>query len=147
MRLLLIFTLLFSSLHAQEVRSNQVPQQVLKSFSEKHPDRFAYDWEWKRKKELYRAKFIHAESKYKAYFTADGTWRLTKREISYYLLPEIVQNAIKNSTYSSWEVDDVEEHSSPEHSVFYEIELENRKQEVLLYYLPDGTLINTIQKK
>lgn len=83
------------------MRSNQVPQQVLTSFSEKHPDRYAYEWEWKRKKGLYRAKFIHAESKYKAYFSPDGSWHLTKREISKKLLPETVYNAIKNTTYSS----------------------------------------------
>ncbi len=133
--------------HSQELKESQVPQAVKDSFTAKYSNTYVYEWEWKKKEKLYEAEFMLKGNKYEAYFTPDGQWIRTERDIKKRELPQAVKDAIAQSEYADWEIDDVEEHSTPKYEVVYEVEVEKGKQETYLYFLPDGRLVETIVKK
>jgi hypothetical protein len=137
--LILMLFLTFSQINAQELKASAVPDPVRKEFAKKYPDMYVYEWEWKRKKGLYKAEFATSGSEYEAYFSPDGKWILTERDISFQQIPQKIIDAIKSSEFSDWKIDDVKEINTPEHSLKYQIEMEKGKSEVYLYFLSDGT--------
>ncbi|MCC7534022.1 MAG: PepSY-like domain-containing protein [Bacteroidia bacterium] len=128
---------------AQELKERNVPSEVKQAFQEKYPNTYVYEWEWKRKKSLYKAEFMWKRLKYEAYFTKEGKWILSEYEIAAHELPEVVHKAIASGEYANWEIDDIDVIHSPEHEVSYEIEVKRNKQKRKLYYLPDGKLLRT----
>lgn len=147
--LVVFFFLSWMGLSAQHTKEGPVPKAVIATFNEKYPDTYVYEWEWKKKEGLYEAEFFLKGIKYEAYFTPEGQWQLTERDISRDLVPEAVMDSLFSSEYANWKIDDIEEHSTPEHPLFYEIEVKMKgpKREVYLYYLPDGALLKKIVKK
>lgn len=130
-----------------DLRPSEVPEKVKKSFDARYPDTYVYEWEWKRKQGLYEAEFIHKGKKYEAFFTPSGKWVRTERDMKKDEVPRIIYDRLQNSEYAGWEIDDVEEHSTPEYDLVYKIELEKGKQEIYLYLLPDGKMVQAIRKK
>ncbi len=126
----------------QNKKETGVPEAVKKAFRTKYPNSYAYEWEWKKKEKLFEAEFIDKEQKYEAYFTSQGDWVKTEKEISKKHIPKPVFDYISSSPYSDWEIDDAEEHHTPEHALIYEVKMEKGKRELYLYFLPDGKLIN-----
>ncbi len=129
------------STYAQELKPEKVPEAVRAEFARKHPGMYVYEWEWKRKKELYKAEFAVNGSEHEAYFKSSGEWVYTEKEIPYTQVPDNVIRALRNSEYSEWKIDDTEELSTPEYPLLYKIEVEKGKSEADLYFLPDGTRI------
>ncbi len=124
-----------------------IPEEVKRSFSKQYPDSYVYEWEWKKKVKLYQAEFMLKGKKHKAMFSENGDWVRTRSEIKKKDIPAPVLKSITQSIYAEWEIDDAEEHITPAHTLLYEIEMERGKQEVYLYFLPDGQLMETINKK
>ena len=147
--LLLALFLFEGSLNAysQDLKESEVPTAVTATFKKLHPDTYVHEWEYSRKNQQYEAEFILKGTRYEAYFTRDGQWLRTERDIMKADLPQEVLAGLAKTEYAAWKIDDVEEHQSPEHALFYEIEVEQGKQEVYLYFLPDGKLIRTEKKK
>lgn len=133
--------------YSQDLKESEVPPAVRATFKKLHPDTYVHEWDYSRKKQQYDAEFISKGIKYEAYFKRDGPWIRTERDITKADLPQAVLASVAKTQYAAWKIDDVEEHQSPEHSLFYEIEVEQGKQEVYLYFLPDGKLIRTVKKK
>ena len=128
----------------QDLKESEVPQIVRDSFKVKYPNVFVYEWEWKKKKNAYEAEFIMKGSKYEALFLANGVWIFTERDVRKEEVPQAVWSSLSSSEYANWEIDDIEEHSTPTHDVFYEIEVKSytpQKRKVYLYFLPDGKFI------
>lgn len=125
-----------------QLSANNVPEEVKKSFAKKYPNMYVYEWEFKKKTGEYEAEFIQNGLKYEALYTPVGKWVKTARELKKEDLPQVVWEAIAKSDYAGWKVDDIEEVSSPGHSLFYEIEMKLQKQKVYLYFLADGTAIH-----
>lgn len=147
--LVLTLFLIFSSSQAysQSYSEEGIPQIVSNGFKALYPDVYVYEWKWKKKKAMYKAKFYIKGIKYKAYFTPAGTWTKTERDVKRWEVPEAVWNSLAETEYANWKVDDREEHQTPEYPLVYEIEVEQGKQEVLLYFLPNGKLVKTIRKR
>lgn len=135
------FIFMYFPASSQDLRPGDVPEAVRAEFTKKYPNMYVYEWEWKRKKGLYKAEFAINGFEHEAYFKPNGEWAYTEKEISYLQLPEKVIHSIRNSEYSNWKLDDIEEYNTPEHPVVYKVELEKGKAEVDLYFLPDGTQI------
>lgn len=146
---ILAIVLITGSLSAcsQDLKEAQVPAAARATFKKLHPDTNVLEWEFIKRIQLYEAEFISKSIKYEAYFTRDGRWVRTERDIMEADLPQEVLAGLAKTEYAAWKIDDVEEHQSPEHSLFYEIEVEQGNQEVYLYFLPDGKLIRTEKKK
>lgn len=132
---------------SQDLKEGQVPAVVRATFKKLHPDTYVHEWELIKKTQLYEAEFILKGTKYEAYFTRDGQWVRTERDIKKTEIPQQVLASLAKTEYATWEIDDVEEHQSPEHKLFYEIEVEQGRQETYLYFLPDGKLLRTVKKK
>ncbi|MFD2920136.1 PepSY-like domain-containing protein [Terrimonas rubra] len=148
-----LFTLLLSiflagvhfTVTAQTVKESKVPAAVKESFKKQHPDMYVYEWEFKKKKQLYEAEFLHKGAKHEAHFTPDGKWLLTKRDIKRKDLPAKILQAIAGSQYSHWEIDDAEEQQTPS-GLVYKVEVEQGKQELYLYITAEGKIEKTVQK-
>ena len=132
---------------SQDLKEGQVPASVRATFKKLYPDTYVHEWELIKKTQLYEAEFISKGTKYEAYFTRDGQWVQTERDIKKTEIPQEILVSLAKTQYATWEIDDVEEHQSPEHKLSYEIEVEQGKQEMYLYFLPDGKLIRTVKKK
>ncbi len=130
---------------AQTVKESKVPAAVRDSFKKQHPDMYVYEWEFKKKKQLYEAEFLNKGVKHEAHFTPDGKWLLTKRDIKKKDLPAKILQAIAGSKYSSWEIDDAEEQQTPA-GLVYKVEVEQGKQELYLYITAEGKIERTEKK-
>ena len=144
--LLILATCWGFNANGQEMREKDVPTSILTHFKKKYPDSYVYEWEWKRKKLKYKAEFIQKGKKYEAYYTSEGNWLYTETDLEPHELPQAVLDAISQSAHAGWEIDDVEEISSPTHARYFEVELESGHQKRTLYYLPEGTLLQGIIK-
>ncbi len=140
--LLLAGCLLFAgSARAEDVKESKVPAAVRAAYKSKYASLPATEWEWKKKEGQYKAEFMRDGREYEAYFTTAGKWLYTESDLKNELLPQPIKDYIAGSKYAGWELDDVEERSSPEHSLFYKVEVEQGNDEMNLYFLANGTLI------
>ena len=73
-------------------------------------------------------------------FNASFEWLFTKWEIHRSQLPESVTNALKNSEYGSYGIDDIDVIEKPA-GLFYVIELEQGNKEVTVTFDAEGKLI------
>ncbi|MBS1681492.1 MAG: PepSY-like domain-containing protein [Bacteroidetes bacterium] len=145
--LLSVCMLGFCFVRSQDLTEGKVPKMVTEAFKKKYPNTFAYEWEWKKREQLYEAEFMRNGDKYEARFSKEGNWVSTTREINTQQLPKSVMDAIHQSEYSSWRLDDIEEHSTPQQEQMYLIEVEKGKRNVYLYMMPDGKMVKTSTKK
>lgn len=132
---------------AQSKKKNNIPQVVKDSFTVKYPNTYVHEWEYKKKENAYEAEFRVKTDKMEAYFSPTGAWQYTKRKIRVNMIPEAVKLHLSKSAYGSWKIDDAEEYQSPEHPLYYKVEVELNLKEVDLYYLPNGTVIRTEDKQ
>lgn len=146
---LIIFSFI-SSANAQEVKEKNVPQAVVEAFKRKYPESFVYEWEWIKKEKLYEAEFMFKGNKHEAFFTKEGEWNRTEKEIAMKDLPQAVQDAFYKSEYSKWKIDDVKEIASDHKGLIYNIEVESGRKEIELYiyeFAGQWNLVNYGQKK
>lgn len=136
--ILILITLISLTAFGQELKESDVPNVVRESFKIKYPDVYVYEWEWKKKKMIYEAEFIIKGIKYESTFTKAGAWVKTKRDIQKADIPQKVWDSLSRTEYGMWEIDDLEEQSTPKYELVYEIEVKSSKKKVLLYFLPNG---------
>lgn len=134
--------------HAQEMSEHKVPQNVVQSFKKRYPNTFVYEWEWKRKLQVYEAEYMDKGLKKECYLDNKGNWILTRWEIETHEVPETIHKSIAQSAYAHWKLDDASIYSSAKTVKYYELELKEQRKKMYLYYMPDGTLIekSTVKK-
>ncbi len=142
---LIILSIIFFQLNAfsQQLKETEVPKIVRDSVKKKYPEVYVYEWEWKKKRNVYQAEFIIKGSEYEADFTKEGIWVKTERDVSRNDIPVLVWERFNTSEYVSWKIEDLEEHNTPKYTFVYAFELSSRKGKVLLYFLPTGELLET----
>ncbi len=168
---LILFCILFLKykLIGQNLSEAELPSAVRENFKAKYPDVYVYKWEWKKKKQIYEAEYISKGSKYKTYYTANGEWVKTKRDIKKEEVPQEVWKGFSESEYVKWEIDDIEEHSIPKYDLVYEMEVKYKdkslkeeykrtgnkslkrqyklsKKKIYLYFSPQGELVDIVEK-
>ncbi len=135
------FLLFAGNAWSRDIRESKVPPAVRTAFKSKYTNAHVQEWEWKKKEGQYKAGFMQNGRKHEVYFTAAGNWLYTECDLKHEELPQPVKNYIAKSKYATWELDDVEERSSPEQAKFYKVEVEQGNNEMNLYFLADGTLL------
>ena len=96
---------------------------VSNAFSAKYPS--AKLKEWKMKNDTCIAMFNMDKRHYQAYYTTDGTWIKTERNVKHLsTLPMPTQIYLKNSKYASWHIDNLAKVQTPMHNV-YMVQLDN----------------------
>lgn len=124
--------------------SVNVPVELQNAFSTMYPN--IANVKWEAKAGYYVADFRNGYDA-SAWFTQDGKWQMTETDIPYSALPQEVKNAFEGSEYttaSGWRIDDVDKLERVNLETVYVIEVENKNQEVDLYYSEGGVLIKSI---
>ena len=67
--------------HSQDLKESEVPPAVRATFKKLHPDTYVHEWDYSKKKQQYEAELISKGTKYEAYFTRDGQWVRTERDL------------------------------------------------------------------
>lgn len=139
------FLLIVAPCTAQDMSKGEIFTTVKSSFEKMYPGAEVIEWELE-KNNIYEVEFNYNSLKYEADYAEDGTWICTEREIGINEIPAVVSENLKKSEWSSWQIDEVEELSSPGQDKYYEIELEQASNKLYLYYLPNGSLIEKAAK-
>lgn len=143
--LLIILSVVFFQLNgfSQEMKEHEVPKIVRDGVKKKYPQVYIYEWEWKKKRNVYQVEFIIKGYEYEADFTTEGVWVKTERDLSRNDIPAAVWESFNKTQYASWKIDDLEEHNTPKYKSVFAFEVKSNKTKVLLYFLPSGELVET----
>lgn len=115
---------------------------VTKSFDTKYPNADRVKWENKNGYQV--ADFHEGKNDAEAWFDNNGNWLLTKTEIDYGQLPQLVRESLEKGEYSEWRRKDIDKVERFNTATVYVIEVEQGNQEIDLYYAEDGTLIKFV---
>jgi hypothetical protein len=110
------------SVKAQSSNSN-VPQAVNTAFSNQYAH--VQVKKWKMKGDTSVAEFSMNHRNYMAYYSPDGGWYKSERNIRHKSsLPIATQTFLKTSKYASWNVDRLAKITSPQHTM-YLVQIDN----------------------
>lgn len=115
---------------------------VTKSFDTKYPNADRVKWENKNGYQV--ADFHEGKNDAEAWFDNNGNWLLTKTEIDYGQLPQLVRESLEKGEYGEWRRKDIDKVERFNTATVYVIEVEQGNQEIDLYYAEDGTLIKFV---
>ena len=119
-----------------------VSNLVREAFNSKYPQAQSVEWEVKGN---YAVASFHSEgTSHEAWYNpSSAEWYMTESDIPYEALPQPVKETFKQSEYAGWKIDDVDMLARAGMETIYVIEVEQGKQEVDLYYSPEGVLTRT----
>lgn len=116
---------------------------VVEVFNTKFPNATAVTWE---KKGVYeKADFSEAGQECEAWFSVDGDWVMTEKDVLYANLPDKVKTGFTGSIYGSWKVEDVEWVDRVNTTPVYRLEIENANQEMYIYFNEEGELVKQVE--
>lgn len=141
--LILMVVVTISISCAQKLSIDKVPSIVLSTFKTKFPNAEKVKWSLESSKE-YEAEFKINKVEQSANFSEDGKWIETEVEISKSQLPQVVVDAI-NKQYPKCKIDEVEQGSTPEISLFYAITLKSNGKDFDIDLKPTGEIIKTVE--
>ncbi len=76
------------------------------------------------------------------YFSLYSEWLMTRTSITAEELPEAIQQAIAQSKYADWEIDEAAYIERPRNN-YYEVELDGGATDVTINFAPSGEIIST----
>ncbi|MDR0365172.1 MAG: PepSY-like domain-containing protein [Bacteroidales bacterium] len=99
--------------------------------------------EWERERGYYVAEFRDSGYEKEAWFDKDYNWVLTKTEYER-KAPNIIKEAIAQTEYRDWRIDDVDFIETRDNGSFYIVEVEKGEREVDLYFSGTGEFIKVV---
>lgn len=114
-----------------DLKEGDVPQVIKASLKSIYPGIYVYDWEYNKRPEYYRAKFVFKGDQFKVYFDRDGKIFKTEQKLIIGQLPATVANSFSASKYSAWEVKEIRRVTEIE--VTYVFKIKNDKKRELTY--------------
>lgn len=142
-----LFILALSMGYAQDSIQEDVPQSVQKTFSKQFPGIKVEKWEYNNNNHWYHANFKFDGAQHEVFYIEKGDWIRTEKEIRKLALPQAVIDGLGKTEQAGWKIHKAEEHRTKIHDYVYQVEVKSGQQEMYLYFLPDGKLIDTIIKK
>lgn len=145
---LCIFALPSCDDNDNDIKYNDVPNNIMNTFQQTYPN--AGKVEWEKKGKYYVADFINDSIDMDVWFNpGDGSIAMSEydygRNLMY--LPPEVDKAFADGEYGYWTVDDVKYYDRTALNSFYLIEVEKAGQrDKELYYGSDGKLIKAIDE-
>ncbi len=119
----------------------RVDDILVNALNEKFPEAIRVEWE--RNGSYYVAEFHEYGSDVKVWFKKGGEWCMTERDMgrNYSDVPAAVKEAMENSKYSMWEIDDIDKYEKPG-EVFYVFTIETSgARDRVLFFSENGTLL------
>lgn len=136
-QLLVVIMMATGTIIAQDMRQSDVPSVVVNNFKKEFPK--AKDVEWEMKGDVYNVEFeIGLFTDYEAWYEASGKIIKYTQEIPNRDLPKAIKEAIKKQ-YDGYRVDDVKK-LVENNTETYLVEIEKKKDEIILVFSADGTL-------
>lgn len=119
-----------------------IPEVVESAFKAKYPKAKNVSWE-KDSHGYFEAKFEIRNQKYRADFSADGSWVETEANIKFKDLPEAVQDAVERE-YDKDDIVEIEQVDSATKGIFYDVEIDEKgKKKIDIEYDALGRIIGT----
>lgn len=118
----------------------KVDSEYSNALAKKYPD--ATRIEWERKKDYFVADCWVDAKDLEVWFSVGGVWEMTETELRTADLPEAISQAINESEYASWRIDDMDLLEYPSKAKEYVIEVEQGEKEIDLYYSESGELLD-----
>ena len=128
-----------------------LPHHISASITAKYPDAKIKRWEMTN--DQYMVKFTTAHDKDISYFSVGGNWLRTEKRLALTKdLPAAVKSGFENSDYAGWQIDAINEVTSPDQPVRYVLHVDDGNQldswhidafksDYLLYFDREGRLI------
>lgn len=121
-----------------DVAESDVPQAVMTTFQQMFPNTTA-QWEKEKNGQL-KAEFYYNYHEIEAWFQKDGTWTMTKKELSVSELPQAVLDYV-STNYSGLKIDDAHWVETPTEK-YYLVELDREnKADIVLTFDENGNFI------
>ncbi len=116
-----------------------VNRQVESAFRSRYPRTSRVEWEFKQG--YYVADFRRNNSEAEAWFTPQGEWSMTETDVRHANLPQTVNDALEQTEYADWRIDDIDMLEYPDRETVYVIEVRQDHAEYTLYFTTDGVLV------
>lgn len=128
-----------TTLFAQEISQNQVPESVVKAFQIKYPT--AKKTEWEKEDNDYEVEFYVGKEELTTKFDKSGNWIETEKEIKIAQLPQSITQTIKKE-FSNFKVKEAAQIENVSKGKLFEISLKNSKETWELLCMEDGTIVD-----
>ena len=117
----------------------KVPEPLKVSLAKKFPTAKHVKW-GKESKNEWEAEFRINGMEYSANYDINGKWLETESEINKKKLPENIKNTLQKK-FGSYKADEAEI-SETDKGVFYEVKVENKKEELEIVFDKDGKVVS-----
>jgi hypothetical protein len=124
-----------------------LPETVTTAIAEKYPQAHIGHWNYNSNNKWYEVNFKFEDHKFTGYYTQEGSWVRTERSIRKLALPQLVITSLHASEHAGWEIKSAKEQQTPKYAYLYEVDVRSGKQEIYLYFLPDGKQVDSRIKK
>jgi len=115
--ILIVLLFLTSVVMAKSSGLNNVPEEVLKAFSEKYKG--AKIRNVKKQNDTEIIKFVINKRKDVAIFLSNGTWVKTETKLPWsWDLPSVVRKRFNNCEFKAWYIDEIEAVESPGNKIY-----------------------------
>ena len=120
--------------------------EVLKAFEQKFPQAVAVEWE--KMGHYYVADFRAplpegkdgVKYEMEAWFDSSANWRMTVKDVTYDMLPQVVKDGFTASNFGAWRVDDSDIVERNGKDTVYVLEVEQGNEDRYMYFNSRGEL-------
>ncbi len=123
-----VFAMLFATSSLFAAEETEVNSVVLNAFKNQFTN--ASDVEWNTGSNYFKASFLYNNNFVNAYYSTEGDFIATTRNISSVNLPMLLQTSLKQK-YNNYWISDLYELAKPESTTYF-ITLENADQKIIL---------------
>jgi hypothetical protein len=123
-----VFAMLFATSSLLAAEETEVNSVVLNAFKNQFTN--ASDVEWNAGSNYFKASFLYNNNFVNAYYSTEGDFIATTRNISSVNLPMLLQTSLKQK-YNNYWISDLYELAKPEGTTYF-ITLENADQKIIL---------------
>src|SRR5699024_1039621 len=133
----MVLALGVTTLQAQDLQPQKVPQAVMQSFEKENVD--TKDIEWEYKAGNFKVEFEEGHLDRDIWYDKDGQMLRMEKELTMKELPQSIEDVLK-SKYSNFSLDDAEL-IKEENNITYEAEVENLSKEKNILFDESGKIL------
>lgn len=138
LKVAIILALTATTLQAQDLQPQEVPQAVMQSFEKENFD--ARDIEWERKMENYKVEFEEGRLDRDIWYNEKGQMLRMEKELSPNELPQAIKDALE-SKYADFSFDGAELIEEKDKTT-YKVDLETLSREKKILFDESGKVLN-----
>ncbi|PZW42669.1 MULTISPECIES: PepSY-like domain-containing protein [Mesonia] len=134
----LLFLFASFAMHAQDLKKEEVPANLISSFEKEFTN--VSDVEWEKDMDNYKVEFDLDRQEQEVWYAPNGKEVKREVEIMSSQLPNSILSTLKNK-FASFEIEDIEM-TTINNEVTYEVEVENSNKEMVLTLDKNGKVLS-----